>query len=50
MLNARLLADGQAETVFVGNNIKYKPEFLNIESNARDNSRGFWNDYKFDVH
>lgn len=50
MLNARLLANGQAETMFVGNNIKYKPEFLNIENDARYNSRGFWNDYKFDVH
>lgn len=50
MLNARLLVDGQAETMFVGNNIKHKTEFLNIESDARYNSRGFWNDYKFDVH
>lgn len=34
MLNAKLLADGQAQCMFVGKNTKYQTEFLMIENNT----------------
>ena len=50
MLNAKLLSEGQAKTLFVGSNTKYKLNFLSFENDAKNNDKGFWNDGNFDKH
>lgn len=47
MLNAKLLAGGQAKSMFVGQNIKYKTEFLEIEKDAQSKNKGFWQNNSF---
>ena len=44
MYNAKLLQEGYANTMFVGNNTLYKREFTQIKNTARINQIGFWTD------
>lgn len=50
MLNAKLLSEGQASTLFIKPNTKYEKKFLEIENNAKKNNIGYWKDGKFDNH
>lgn len=50
LLNAKLLLEGQANTLFIAPNIQYKNEFLKFEKEAKNAERGFWENGNFDSH